>query len=137
MTLSESRPYKNTLKKGVYTAKKEGDYIHGAIYIYISCSNSGLCWKKHMNSHYFRCSDLKKLIIVIIIIIIIITIKQNITNLWRNTNRRPEYSFWVHFLQQDTLGCQLSFPSESVPISNALVFAWLRPISEDLAKRVI
>ena len=43
MTLSEPRPYKDTLRKGVYTAEREGDYIHGAIYIYISCPNSGLC----------------------------------------------------------------------------------------------
>ena len=36
---------------------------------------------------------------------------NNIKSLWRNTNRRPEYSFWVYFLQQDKLGSQLSFPS--------------------------
>ena len=31
---------KNIAKKQVYTAKGEGNYIHGIIYIYISCSNS-------------------------------------------------------------------------------------------------
>ena len=43
MTLSEPRPYKNILKKGTCKGKREGNYIHGAIYIYISYSNSGLC----------------------------------------------------------------------------------------------
>ena len=63
MTLSEPRSYKKyTKKEGVYIAKREGNYIHGAIYIYISCSNSGvMLTKNHMNNHYFHCSHLNKL----------------------------------------------------------------------------
>ena len=81
MTLSEPRPYKNILKKGAYTAKREG-----CMALFTFTSVVQILDYVDMNTHYFCCSDLNKLLIN--------RVKRN---LWRNTNRRPEYYFWVCF----------------------------------------
>ena len=67
---------KNILKKkGVYTAKREGNYVYVELFTFTSVVQIlDYVDKNHMNTHYFRCSDLNKLMIIIIIIIIVIII---------------------------------------------------------------
>ena len=93
VTLSEPRPYKKHTKKktGVYTAKWEWNYIHGLFTFASVVQILDYVDKNHMNSHYFHCSHWNKL-----------------KKLWRNTNRRLEYSSWVYFMQQDKLVSHLS-----------------------------
>ena len=63
---------KHILKKGVYKVKREGNYILSLFAFTSVVQILDYVDKNHMNTHYFRCSDLNKLIIIIIIIIIIL-----------------------------------------------------------------
>ena len=69
------RPYKKDTKKGEYIKQKGRGTIYMALFTFTSVVQIlDYVDKNHMNTHYFRCSDLNKLMIIIIIIIIIIMI---------------------------------------------------------------
>ena len=66
------RPYKKDTKKGEYIKQKGRGTIYMALFTFTSVVQIlDYVDKNHMNTHYFRCSDLNKLMIIIIIIIII------------------------------------------------------------------
>ena len=69
------RPYKKDTKKGEYIKQKGRGTIYMALFTFTSVVQIlDYVDKNHMNTHYFRCSDLNKLMIIIIIIIMIIII---------------------------------------------------------------
>ena len=69
------RPYKKDTKKGEYIKQKGRGTIYMALFTFTSVVQIlDYVDKNHMNTHYFRCSDLNKLMIIIIIIIIMIMI---------------------------------------------------------------
>ena len=69
------RPYKKDTKKGEYIKQKGRGTIYMALFTFTSVVQIlDYVDKNHMNTHYFRCSDLNKLMIIIIIIIIMIII---------------------------------------------------------------
>ena len=69
------RPYKKHTKKGEYIKQKGRGTIYMALFTFTSVVQIlDYVDKNHMNTHYFRCSDLNKLMIIIIIIIMIIII---------------------------------------------------------------
>ena len=72
MTLSEPKPYKKHTEKREYIEQKGRGTIYMALFAFTSVVQIlDYVDKNHMNAHYFRCSDLNKLIIIIMIIIII------------------------------------------------------------------
>ena len=69
------RPYKKDTKKGEYIKQKGRGTIYMALFTFTSVVQIlDYVDKNHMNTHYFRCSDLNKLMIIIITIIMIIII---------------------------------------------------------------
>ena len=72
MTLSEPKPYKKHTEKREYIEQKGRGTIYMALFAFTSVVQIlDYVDKNHMNAHYFRCSDLNKLIIIIMIIITI------------------------------------------------------------------
>ena len=75
MKSKSQRPYKKDTKKGEYIKQKGRGTIYMALFTFTSVVQIlDYVDKNHMNTHYFRCSDLNKLMIIIIIIIMIIII---------------------------------------------------------------
>ena len=70
--MSQDHIKKHTKKGRIYS--KKGGELYTWHYLHLHHQILDYADKKHMNTHYFHCSDLNKLIIIIIITIIIIII---------------------------------------------------------------